>query len=160
MRVWLQKQKKKEEKAATAVATPPVETTPAPAETSQADDAAEKPVESVEPNHAEDGDGTHTAVNEIGEADQRAESAVALQEEVGLKHPNSVVLQLCVFSSQTQCQAKFPKALVEMNTIVAACASDSRSWTHEFAQSLISTRTLLLYLKKSQSDVAALHHKQ
>ena len=57
MRVWLQKQKKKEEaKAAAQAATPPVEVTPAAPEVQPVGDGAEKPVDSVEDTlKAEDG---------------------------------------------------------------------------------------------------------
>ena len=49
MRVWLQKQKKKEEaKAAAQAATPPVDVTPAASEVQPVGDGAEKPVDSVE----------------------------------------------------------------------------------------------------------------
>jgi hypothetical protein len=49
LRVWLQKQKKKDEaKAAAQAATPPVEVTPAAPEVQPVGDGAEQPVESVE----------------------------------------------------------------------------------------------------------------
>lgn len=49
MRVWLQKQKKKEEaKSASQVVTPPVAPTPAATEAQQAAELADKPIESVE----------------------------------------------------------------------------------------------------------------
>ena len=52
MRIWLQKQKKKDEtKAASEAATPAVEPTPVPSEAQSATDAADKPVESVEVAH-------------------------------------------------------------------------------------------------------------
>ncbi|KAF2449055.1 hypothetical protein P171DRAFT_518468 [Karstenula rhodostoma CBS 690.94] len=77
MRVWLQKQKKKEEtkaadaKAASeAAATPVVEPTPAPAEVQGLVDSADKPVESIE--HAirtDDGTADPSAAEHVAEGD-------------------------------------------------------------------------------------------
>lgn len=109
MRVWLQKQKKKEEKATTAVATPPVDTTPAPAEASQANDATEKPVESVESAHTRDSDGAQAVANDVGDADQRAKSASATKEEVGLIFPISVVPGSVCSVAKCNVRQSFPK---------------------------------------------------
>jgi hypothetical protein len=87
MRVWLQKQKKKEEaKAAAQPATPPVEVTPVAPEVQPVGDGAEKPVDSVEDTPtAEDGAAEQTTgPGETAEdAGQRAGSASVQPNEVG-----------------------------------------------------------------------------
>jgi hypothetical protein len=87
MRVWLQKQKKKEEaKAAAQAATPPVEVTPAAPEVQPVGDGAEKPVDSVEDTlKAEDGVAEQAAgsAENAEEAGKRAGSASAQLNEVG-----------------------------------------------------------------------------
>lgn len=87
MRVWLQKQKKKEEnKAATKPATPPVEVTPAAPEVQPVGEGAEKPVDSVEePSKAENGVAEEVAgsAENAEESGQRAGSASAQPNEVG-----------------------------------------------------------------------------
>ncbi|CAG5178485.1 uncharacterized protein ALTATR162_LOCUS8724 [Alternaria atra] len=85
MRVWLQKQKKKEEaKAAAQAATPPVEVTPAASEVQPVGDGAEKPVDSVEDTpKAEDNAAEQAAgsAENAEEAGQRAGSASAQPNE-------------------------------------------------------------------------------
>ncbi|RYN65086.1 hypothetical protein AA0118_g3440 [Alternaria tenuissima] len=85
MRVWLQKQKKKEEaKAAAQAATPPVEVTPAAPEVQPVGDGAEKPVDSVEDTlKAEDGVAEQAAgsAENAEEAGKRAGSASAQPNE-------------------------------------------------------------------------------
>lgn len=88
MRVWLQKQKKKEEAKAAAQATTPVaETTPAVADAPSEVDGADKPVDSVEEatvpgdTPAESATGTKEAV----EGDPHAVLASAQPNEVGLR---------------------------------------------------------------------------
>lgn len=88
MRVWLQKQKKKEEtkaaeaKAASeAAATSAVEPAPAPAEVQAPVDAADKPVESVEEaSRTEDGITGPSAAEHVAEGDPT--SAAPQHEEV------------------------------------------------------------------------------
>ncbi|KAI4605480.1 hypothetical protein J4E80_010541 [Alternaria sp. BMP 0032] len=85
MRVWLQKQKKKEEaKAAAQAATPPVEVTPAAPEVLPVGDGAEKPVDSVEDAHKAEGGAAERAAGSAEapeEAGQRAGSAAAQPKE-------------------------------------------------------------------------------
>jgi hypothetical protein len=87
MRVWLQKQKKKEEaKAAAQAATPPVEVTPAAPEVQPVGDGAEKPVDSVEDTPKAEGGVAEQAANfaeNAEEAGQRAGSVSAQPNEVG-----------------------------------------------------------------------------
>jgi hypothetical protein len=89
MRVWLQKQKKKEEaKAAVQAATPPVEVTPAAPEVQPVSEGAEKPVDSVEePPQAENGVAEEAAgsAGNAEETGQRAGSASAHPNEVGFQ---------------------------------------------------------------------------
>jgi hypothetical protein len=94
MRVWLQKQKKKEEaKAAAQAATPPAEVTPAAPEVQPVGDGAEKPVESVEETpKAEEGPAEQAAgaAENAGDAEKRVGSASVQPNEVGFR---------CSFSS-------------------------------------------------------------
>jgi hypothetical protein len=87
MRVWLQKQKKKEEaKAAAQAATPAAETTPAATEAPSEVEAADKPVDSVEEVTAP-GDApaeSATTATEVVDSEPRAASASAQPNEVGL----------------------------------------------------------------------------
>lgn len=89
MRVWLQKQKKKEEaKAAAQASTPPVEATPAAPEVQPVSDGVGKPVESVEePPKAESGIAGEAAgsAGNAEETAQRAGSASAQPNEVGFQ---------------------------------------------------------------------------
>jgi hypothetical protein len=89
MRVWLQKQKKKEEaKAAVQAATPPAEVTPAAPEVQPLGDGVEKPVDSVEDvPKAEDGAPEQAAgsAETAEEAEQRAASTSAQPNEVGFE---------------------------------------------------------------------------
>jgi hypothetical protein len=127
MRVWLQKQKKKEEtKAAAKAVTPPVENTPAAAEVQPVGDAAEKPVDSVEATpQAEGVSGEEAAVGNAGEAEQRAGSAALQPKEVGL---HLFALHLHLNTRDTVKGKKElgvgPDCLARMNTIDAERASD------------------------------------
>jgi hypothetical protein len=90
LRVWLQKQKKKDEaKAAAQAATPPVEVTPAAPEVQPVGDGAEQPVESVEETpKAEDGpaeEATAGSAETAGDAEEHAGSASAQPNEVGFR---------------------------------------------------------------------------
>jgi hypothetical protein len=86
MRVWLQKQKKKEEaKLAAQAETPPVETTPAAPEVPPASDTAEKFVTGVKETPNAGGAGIEqTAAENAAVAGQRAVSAAQQPNEVGL----------------------------------------------------------------------------
>jgi hypothetical protein len=129
MRVWLQKQKKKEEAKAASQAPPtPVETTPAAPEVQPVGDAADRPVESIEETpQAEGAAGEQTPLENGGDADTRAGSvSVSVQ-------PNEVGLCLSALLSpsrtnelwkQGQNQAVSSLCLAKMNMIVAARASD------------------------------------
>jgi hypothetical protein len=97
MRVWLQKQKKKEEaKLAAQTETLPVEATPAAPEVPPASDTAEEFVASVEetPNAGSAGI-EQTAAENAAVAGQRAVSAAQQPNEVGLSLFISV-LSLCI----------------------------------------------------------------
>lgn len=87
MRVWLQKQKKKEDaKAAAQTATPPVETTSTAPEVQPAGDMAETPVESIEEASKAAGVAVEQepdAVETGGDAVQREGSASAQPNQVG-----------------------------------------------------------------------------
>ena len=86
MRIWLQKQKKKEEaKAAAQAATPVPETTPAVTEAPSELEGADKPIDSVEEAPAT-GDASvepATATTDAGEGEKRTASASAQPNEVG-----------------------------------------------------------------------------
>lgn len=88
MRVWLQKQKKKEEaKVAAQVATPPVDAPTAALEVQPVGESVEKPMESVEEAlKAEDftAQPTSGATDDAEDGRQRAGSASAQPTEVGL----------------------------------------------------------------------------
>ncbi|KAF2126094.1 hypothetical protein P153DRAFT_399556 [Dothidotthia symphoricarpi CBS 119687] len=78
MRIWLQKQKKKEDAKAIRAATPPVETAPVIPEAQPAGEAADKPVESVEETpklEQVQADEATAAANDAEEVVQRAGSA-------------------------------------------------------------------------------------
>lgn len=127
MRVWLQKQKKKEEaKAAAQSATPPVETTPAPTEAQVVGDMADKPVESIEDSSRVEGtSGEQNTVADAGGSDQGAESTNVQTNEVGLRS-SACLSQSCphrIWSDQKQ-WSKVSLDLARMNTTVAAHASE------------------------------------
>ena len=86
MRVWLQKQKKKEEaKAVSQVATPVVEATPAPSEVQPAGDAAEKSAEGLEGAPKSEGtpaDEVVAAADDAGQTLQRVGSTASQPNEV------------------------------------------------------------------------------
>jgi hypothetical protein len=132
MRVWLQKQKKKEEAKAAAAASQapstPVETTPAAPEVQPVGDIGEKPVESIEEaSKAGAAGGEQVAADKSGDADERAGSVAVQPAEVGLYHSDSF-LPSRTDEHETQDQDHGQGAnslcLARMNMIVAARASD------------------------------------
>jgi hypothetical protein len=130
MRIWLQKQKKKEEAKAAAQATPaPVETTPPVAETQSTGDAADQPMESIEDTtKAEVVGGEEAAGDKANEASHPTGSAAPQTIEVGLRHS-----ALFLYPSTHELQCSGPDLgsafgpLAKMNMIVAACASDHKA---------------------------------
>ncbi|KAH8704661.1 hypothetical protein GQ44DRAFT_716409 [Phaeosphaeriaceae sp. PMI808] len=90
MRVWLQKQRKKEEaKAATQAPPTPIEPTPATSDVQPAGDAAEKPVESIEEGTKTEGAGDEqAAVEKTGDVGRQAGS-VTLQTNEESTAPQS-----------------------------------------------------------------------
>jgi hypothetical protein len=129
MRVWLQKQKKKEEaKAAAASQAPstPAETTPAAPEVQPAGDVAEKPVESVEETpRASAAGGDQVAAENSGDADERAGSVAVQPAEVGLYHSMFFLPSRTIeHGTHDQNQSASSLCLARMNMIVAARASD------------------------------------
>jgi hypothetical protein len=125
-RVWLQKQKKKEEKAATQAPATPVEATPAAPEVQPVGDAADKPVESIEEaSKAEGASDNQVAAENSGDADERAGSAAVQPNEVGLylSDPSSLSRRHAL-SKQDREQGASSLCLAKMNMIVAARASD------------------------------------
>jgi hypothetical protein len=129
MRVWLQKQKKKEEAKAAAQAPPAaVETTPAAPEVQPVGEAADKPVESIEetPN-AEGNNGEETAVESGADAIQTAGSAAPQPNEVGLYlSASSTGLRGYQPCTQDCNQGTCSVSLARMNMIVLARACDRR----------------------------------
>lgn len=126
MRVWLQKQKKKEEAKAAAQATTPVaEATPAATEAPSEVEGADKPVDSVEeatvPGDAptESATGTTEAVD----GEPRAVSASAQPNEVGF-HPSFFPEHACVrrYYQSTEVGTGRIEWLKSMNTIDLARA--------------------------------------
>ena len=162
MRVWLQKQKKKEEtKAAAKAATPPVETTPAAAEVQPAGDAAEKPVDSVEViSQAEGASGEQAALENAGEAEQRAGSAALQPARVGLQ---SFYLRMHLNTRDTGKEQKELGVgldrLARMNTIDAESASDHGVLPTFFVLSLINTRHPH-FLNKMRLSVAVVSRRK
>jgi hypothetical protein len=132
MRVWLQKQKKKEEAKVAAQATPAsVETAPAAPEVQPVGEVADKPVESVEetPN-AEGINGEETAVENGGDAVPRAGSAASQPNEVGLYlSPSLSGSRACQRRTQDCDQSTCSVSLARMNMIVPARACDRRVHT-------------------------------
>jgi hypothetical protein len=96
MRVWLQKQKKKEEAKAAAQAPPtPVSTTPAAPQVQPAGDSADKPVESVEEApKAEVVRDDQTTMEASRDANERAGSAAIQPTEVGCRLLNASLYSL------------------------------------------------------------------
>lgn len=95
MRVWLQKQKKKEEaKAAAQAATPVPETTPAATEAPSEVEGADKPIDSVE-EEAVTGDVPAETVAVAGDGQLRKVSISAQPNEVGF-HLSSYATHSCV----------------------------------------------------------------
>jgi len=127
IRIWLQKQKKKEEKAATQTPATPVEAAPAAPEVQPPSDAADRPVDSIEEaSKAEGISDDQAAAENSRDADERAGSAV---------QPNEVGLCLSILPSlshtldllrQLLNQSVSSVGLARMNMIVAARASDRR----------------------------------
>jgi hypothetical protein len=129
MRIWLQKQKKKEEKAVAQATPAPVETTPAPAEVQPAGDAADKPMDSIEDAPKVEGAGEEeAAVDKAKDASQVAGSAAPQTNEVGLCLSASLSH---LSTHQLQCSGPVMGPafgpLAKMNMIVAARASDQEA---------------------------------
>lgn len=126
MRVWLQKQKKKEEaKAAAQAATPVVETTPAANEAPSEADGADKPVDSVEEIPAT-GDAlanpAAAATDGDGE-DARTVSASVQPVEVGLQSSLSAThVCMCDMYRDEKRTEALSDGLNSMNTIDLARA--------------------------------------
>jgi hypothetical protein len=128
MRVWLQKQKKKEEaKAASQAPLTPAETTPAAPEVQPVGDAADKPVESIEETpKAEGAAGEQVPLESEGDADKRAGSVSVQPNEVGLclsASPSPTRTNDLRKQDQTQGGVS-SLCLARMNMIDAARASD------------------------------------
>jgi hypothetical protein len=88
MRIWLQKQKKKEEaKAAAQAATPVPETTPAATEAQPEAEGVDKPIDSIEeaPATVDASVEQATAAPDAGDAELRTVSASAQPNEVGVQ---------------------------------------------------------------------------
>jgi len=160
MRIWLQKQKKKEEAKAAAQATPaPVETTPPAAEVQPTGDGADKPVESIEEAPKAEGAGSEDVAHEKAEDASQPTGSVAPQtNEVGL------CLSACLLHSSTReprsCGPNLASAvgsLAKMNMIVAARASDHGApFLLLLVLLLILIRTLLLLRRPSRNVVVAM----
>jgi hypothetical protein len=127
IRIWLQKQKKKEEKAATQASATPVESTPAAPEVQPPGDAADRPVDSIEEASKVEGiSDEQAAVENSRDADERAGS-VEQPNEVGLYLFISALLSHTLdLLRQLLNQSVSSVGLVRMNMIVAARASDRR----------------------------------
>lgn len=157
MRVWLQKQKKKEEAKAASQAPPtPVETTPAAPEVQPVGDAADKPVESIEETPKAEGAGGEQIAEEVsGDADDRTGSAAVQTNEVGsISKPISLSRVHEHGTHDQEWGASFV-CLTRMNLIVAACASDHAMHHHYLSSlGLILLRTPLLLKTRAMSDAA------
>ncbi|KAF1927459.1 uncharacterized protein M421DRAFT_421872 [Didymella exigua CBS 183.55] len=121
MRVWLQKQKKKEEaKAAAQAATPVAEATPAAIEAPSEVEGADKPIDSVEEVTASGDVPAESAVTaaEGGDARPRTVSASAQPNEVGLHLPLIATrVSVCKRFKYTETKLKRFGWLKSMNTI-------------------------------------------
>jgi hypothetical protein len=125
MRVWLQKQKKKEEaKAAAQAATPVLETTPAATEAPSESESADKPVDSVEEVPATgDAPANPAVATTDGDGDARTVSASVQPVEVGLQS-SSLATHDCMcdlYKSQKR-KAAVSEGLNLINTIDLARA--------------------------------------
>lgn len=156
MRVWLQKQKKKEEAKAASQAPPtPAESTPTGHEVQPVGDAAEKPVESIEETlKAEAAGGEQIAEGISGDTNGRAGSAAVQTNEVGsiftpvsLSHAHEHGIHDQSWRASFVCLAR-------MNLIVAACASDHNMSYQLYTPILILFRTPLPLMMRAQSDAA------
>lgn len=127
MRVWLQKQKKKEgAKVAAQAETTPVEATPVAPEVQPANDTANKPVTSIEEtSHAGGADIEQTAAENATVANQHAVSGAQQLNEVGLFLSASVLSTcMCVIWKQARLLGRASESLGEINMILAARAID------------------------------------
>lgn len=128
MRVWLQKQKKKEEaKAAAQAATPAPETTPAATEVPSEAEGPDKPIDSVEEvpvtADAPAEPAAVAAAADAGEGHLRTGSVSAQPNEVGsLISPSATRVSVCTFHKNKQWTAGKSERLNIMNTIDLACA--------------------------------------
>lgn len=136
MRVWLQKQKKKDEAKAASQAPPtPVETTPAAPEVQPVGDAADKPVESVEETPAaEAASGDQVAEDKSGDADHRTGSAVVQTNEVGFISTPISSSRAHEHGSHNQSWRASFVCLARINLVVAACASEQNELSSMYAK--------------------------
>ena len=133
MRVWLQKQKKKEEAKAVAQATtPPVEVTPAAPEVQPVSGGTEKPVDSIEETK------TKAESSAIEQATGSADNAEDASQRAGSAsvHPNEVGFQCLLLHSHIGMlgsynqwkreEHKHEAVMSQKNAkeIVATCAND------------------------------------
>ncbi|KAF1972312.1 hypothetical protein BU23DRAFT_590094 [Bimuria novae-zelandiae CBS 107.79] len=89
MRIWLQKQRKKEEnKAASEAPTPAIEPTPAPSEVQPSTGSADKPVESVEEAFRAEGGVNQSAADSSGADAPRPASAAPQRDETSTGAPD------------------------------------------------------------------------
>lgn len=126
MRIWLQKQKKKEEaKAAAQAATPVVETTPAATEAPSEVESADKPIDSVEeaPVTGSVVAEPAAAATDTGDGEKRTVSASAQPNEVGLRFL-PFAMHNCVYDldKNKQMKGRRSEALSSMNTVDLARA--------------------------------------
>lgn len=123
MRIWLQKQKKKEEaKAAAQAATHVPETTPAATEAPSEVEGADKPVNSVEEAPATGEASTEpTAVEtDAGDGEVRTVSASAQPNEVGRRFPSSAFHSRAYGHKYQVPKARKLERVDSMNTIYRA----------------------------------------
>lgn len=126
MRIWLQKQKKKEEaKAAAQVATPVVEMTPAATEAPSEVESADKPIDSVEEATVTGSVVAEpaTAATDAGDGEKRTVSVSAQPNEVGLHFP-MFAMHSCVYhlDKNKQMKDRRSEALSSINTVDLARA--------------------------------------
>jgi hypothetical protein len=162
MRVWLQKHKKKEEaKAAAQPATPPVEMTPTAPEVQPVGDGAEKPVDSIEEApKAEDApiEQAEGSAENPGDAGQRAGSASAQPNEVGLRCYSLLLYADMLGSCGENGQWENRRACFrEIKQILVARANDfGMHSASPFASADFLCRTLPLPISRRSDEVVPL----
>lgn len=162
MRVWLQKQKKKEEAKAASQAPPtPVETTPAAPEVQPVGgDAADRPVESIEETPKPEGAGGEPNAEEnSGNADDRTGSATAQPNEVGSFLMRIPLPRIDEHGTHDQNRGATFVCLARMNMIDAACASDHDMRYIRYKPGLILARMRLrLKMRTLSGEAVQLHN--